>query len=102
MRTCLPDSPAGLCGLLPGFAATTVPEMGWAGLSNGALLAAADLAFVSNDIDGALRRLLDTLTRTGGDERESVRARLVEYFELLGPDDPRVGPARRRLAAALF
>jgi thioredoxin-like negative regulator of GroEL len=26
----------------------------------------------------------------------------VEYFELLGPDDPRVGPARRNLANALF
>jgi putative thioredoxin len=31
-----------------------------------------------------------------------VRDRLVEYFDILGPDDPRVGPARRQLASALF
>ena len=30
--------------MLPGFAAITVAEMGWAGVSNGALLTAADLA----------------------------------------------------------
>ncbi len=52
--------------------------------------------------DGALRRLLDLLTRTSGDEREQVRQRLLEYFELLGPDDPRVPDARREMARALF
>jgi putative thioredoxin len=31
-----------------------------------------------------------------------IRDRMVEYFELLGPDDPRVPPARRELANALF
>ena len=57
-------------------------------------LAAADLGFVEGDPDSALRRLLDLLARTTGDDRELVRQRLIEYFELLGPDDPRVGPAR--------
>lgn len=65
-------------------------------------LGAADLAFAADDADGAMRRLLDLLTRTSGDDRESVRQRLVEYFDLLGPDDPRVGPARREMARALF
>jgi putative thioredoxin len=65
-------------------------------------LVAADLAFVENDADSALRRLLELLARTAGDERELVRQRLIEYFELLGPDDPRVGPARREMARALF
>jgi putative thioredoxin len=65
-------------------------------------LAAADLAFVEGDPDAALRRLLDLLVRTFGDERELVRQRLIEYFELLGPDDSRVGPARREMARALF
>jgi putative thioredoxin len=67
-----------------------------------AQLGAADLSFVADDADGAMRRLLDLLSRTAGDDRELVRQRLLEYFELLGPDDPRVGPARREMARALF
>jgi putative thioredoxin len=65
-------------------------------------LAAADLAFASGNAEAALRRLLDLLTRTAGDDRETVRQRLIEYFDLLGPDDPLVGPARREMARALF
>ena len=30
-----------------------------------------------------------------------VRERLIAYFDLLGPDDERVGPARREMARAL-
>ncbi|MFN2518292.1 MAG: tetratricopeptide repeat protein [Jatrophihabitantaceae bacterium] len=67
-----------------------------------AQLAAADLSFANNDVDGALRRLLSLLARTGSDERDVVRERLIEYFELLGGDDPRVAPARRELARVLF
>jgi putative thioredoxin len=67
-----------------------------------AQLAAADLAFASNDIAGALDRLLATIGRTSGDERERARTRLLEFFDLLGPDDPRVPAARRQLARALF
>jgi putative thioredoxin len=65
-------------------------------------LAAADYSISTGDIDSALRRLLALLRRTSGDERDAVRDRLVEYFELIGPDDPRVGPARRELTNALF
>lgn len=67
-----------------------------------AQLDAADYALSGGDVEGALNRLLAALRRTSGDERDSVRDRLVEYFELLGPDDPHVGPARRALANALF
>jgi putative thioredoxin len=67
-----------------------------------AQLAAADLSFASNDIPGALDRLLGTVARTAGDDRERVRTRLLEFFDLLGPDDPRVPAARRQLARALF
>lgn len=67
-----------------------------------AQLDAADLAMVADDADAALRRLLDLLARTTGDERDQVRQRLVDYFELLGPDDARVPPARREMARALF
>lgn len=67
-----------------------------------AQLAAADRQLAGNDVEGALRILLDALTRLAGDDREAVRTRLIEYFDLLGPDDPRVGPARREMARALF
>ena len=67
-----------------------------------AQLAAADLLFAGNDVTGALDRLLKTVGRTSGDERERVRRRLLEFFDLLGPDDPRVPAARRELARSLF
>jgi putative thioredoxin len=67
-----------------------------------AQLAAADYAVAGGEVEAAFTRLLDTLRRTRGDERDAVRDRLVEYFDILGPDDPRVGPARRQLASALF
>jgi putative thioredoxin len=67
-----------------------------------AQLAAADLLFAGNDVTGALDRLLKTVGRTTGDERERVRRRLLEFFDLLGPDDPRVPAARRELARSLF
>lgn len=65
-------------------------------------LAAADYALSAGDVDAAFARLLATLRRVHGDERDMVRDRLVDYFEILGPDDPRVAPARRALASALF
>ncbi len=67
-----------------------------------AQLAAADLLLADNDVEGALDRLLGAVSRTSGDDRDRVRERLLEFFELLGPDDPRVPAARRRLAQALF
>src|SRR3954452_22413535 len=67
-----------------------------------AQLAAADLLFAGNDIAGALDRLLKTVRLTTGDDREQVRKRLLEFFDLLGPDDPRVPGARRELARSLF
>lgn len=65
-------------------------------------LAAADLAMVADDAAAALRRLLALLPRSAGEEREQVRERLLEYFELLGPDDERVPAARREMARTLF
>jgi hypothetical protein len=46
MRRILLDEnmPVGVRNQLPGFVVATVPEMGWAGLSNGDLLAAAEQA----------------------------------------------------------
>jgi len=67
-----------------------------------AQLAAADYALSRSDVDGALGRLLGLVRRVSGDDRDAVRERLIEYFDLLGPDGPRVAPARRALANALF
>ena len=65
-------------------------------------LAAADAELASNQVEAAFKRLIGLIRRLRGDDRAPVRERLVEYFELLGPDDPRVPPARRDLANALF
>lgn len=65
-------------------------------------LAAADAELANNQVEAAFGRLITLIRRLRGEERDPVRDRLVEYFELLGPDDPRVGPARRNLANALF
>lgn len=67
-----------------------------------AQLAAADAELANNQIESALQRLIGLVRRVKGEDRGPIRERLVEYFELLGPDDPRVGPARRDLANALF
>ncbi|WP_375481162.1 tetratricopeptide repeat protein [uncultured Jatrophihabitans sp.] len=65
-------------------------------------LAAADLLLAANDVPGALDRLLQAVTRLDGADRDRARQRLLEFFDLLGPDDPRVAPARRQLTRALF
>ncbi|UQX89896.1 tetratricopeptide repeat protein [Jatrophihabitans telluris] len=65
-------------------------------------LSAADAELANNQIEAAFARLIGLIRRLRGDERSPIRERLVEYFELLGPDDPRVAPARRELANALF
>jgi putative thioredoxin len=67
-----------------------------------AQLAAADLLLAGNRVEDALKRLLSAIRRLSGDDRDRARERLVEFFELLGPDDPRVAAARRDLTRALF
>jgi putative thioredoxin len=67
-----------------------------------AQLAAADLEFLNDDADATLRRLLDLIARVSAADKETVRTRLLDFFDLLGPDDPRVDPARREMARALF
>ena len=62
----------------------------------------ADLDVVGGHIDDAMTRMVDTVARTAGDDREQARAHLLSLFEVVGNDDPAVATARRRLAAALF
>ncbi|MFG3293560.1 tetratricopeptide repeat protein [Streptomyces sp. NPDC048179] len=67
-----------------------------------AQIAAADLDLVGGHVEDAFGRLIETVQRTAGDDRDAVRRRLLELFEVVGTDDPRVVGARRALARALF
>ncbi|GGJ35837.1 co-chaperone YbbN [Streptomyces brasiliensis] len=67
-----------------------------------AQIAAADLDLVGGHVEDAFGRLIETVQRTAGDDREAVRRRLLELFEVVGAEDPRVIGARRALARALF
>ncbi|MEU6378462.1 tetratricopeptide repeat protein [Streptomyces sp. NPDC046909] len=67
-----------------------------------AQIAAADLDLVGGHVEDAFGRLIDTVRRTFGDDRDAVRVRLLELFDVVGADDPRVVAARRALARALF
>jgi putative thioredoxin len=67
-----------------------------------AQLAAADLELATNDVEKAFKRLIDTVRRVYGEDRDKVREHLVNLFELFPPDDERVTKARRNLASALY
>ncbi|MGW8061425.1 tetratricopeptide repeat protein [Streptomyces ziwulingensis] len=67
-----------------------------------AQIAAADLDLVGGHVEDAFGRLIDAVRVTAGDDRDAVRLRLLELFEVVGADDPRVAAARRALARALF
>ncbi|MGI8879268.1 MAG: tetratricopeptide repeat protein [Jatrophihabitans sp.] len=67
-----------------------------------AQLAAADAEFAANEVDASFQRLLALIRTLPSAERDPIRDRLVEYFDLLGAEDPRVPAARRTLANALF
>jgi putative thioredoxin len=67
-----------------------------------AAFAAADVQILNQDVPGAFDRLVALVRRTSGDERTSVRTRLIELFELFDPADPDVIAGRRSLANALY
>lgn len=67
-----------------------------------AQLAAADAQVAADETESAFARLVSTVARTAGDDRDRVRAHLLSLFELYPTDDERVTSARRALARALF
>jgi putative thioredoxin len=67
-----------------------------------AALARADLELLDGRVDEAFARLIDLVRRTTADDRDRVRTHLVELFDVIPADDPRIAGARRALANALF
>lgn len=67
-----------------------------------AQIAAADLDLAGGHVADAFGRLVDTVRVTVGEDRDSVRVRLLEMFEAVGPDNPLVSSARAALARVLF
>jgi putative thioredoxin len=67
-----------------------------------AVLALADFELSSGDASPALDRLLDLFPSLDAADKNTVRTRLLDYFEILGTDAPLVVAARRRLTGLLY
>lgn len=67
-----------------------------------AALDVADLDVSGGHVEDAFRRLLQLVRTTFGDDKDTVRERLVELFDVVGSEDPRVTTARGQLMRALF
>lgn len=67
-----------------------------------AQLLVADLDVLGGNVEDAFARLVDLVRTTTGEDREAIRIRLVDLFEVVGADDPRVPATRRALANALY
>ncbi|WP_101574224.1 tetratricopeptide repeat protein [Brevibacterium sp. 239c] len=64
--------------------------------------AAADAEIVGGNPSSAFNRLISLIRVSAGDEKEALRLRVLELFEVLGADDPAVTKARTALMRALF
>jgi putative thioredoxin len=62
----------------------------------------ADIEVATGRIEEGFDRLLGTVRRTSGDERERVRVHLISLFDVFPPGDPRVARARATLSSLLF
>jgi putative thioredoxin len=61
----------------------------------------ADVEFICNEFADAFTRLVEVI-RDQPDERQVVRERLLQLFDIAGPTDPAVVKARTALSNALF
>ena len=67
-----------------------------------AQLAVADLDVSGGHVEDAFDRLLELFPALEAPGKDAVRTRLLDYFEIVGADDPRVVAARRRLTGLLY
>lgn len=67
-----------------------------------AALRAADRAIVGGEYETAYSVVVDAIRVSAGDDRATLRTRLLELLDALPGDDPRVLAARRDLASALY
>jgi putative thioredoxin len=63
---------------------------------------AADLDLAMGRTEAGFQRLLDTIRRTSGEERDKARKHLISLFEIFPPRDPKVAKARSALSSLLF
>ncbi len=62
----------------------------------------ADIDLAMGQIDEAFDRLLGTVRRTTGEQRDQARLHLISLFGIFPPRDPRVTKARATLSSLLF
>ena len=65
-------------------------------------LEAADVQLARGEVSNAFARLLAAIRGSSDAQREKTRLRLVELFNVIGNDDPRVTAARKELTKALY
>jgi putative thioredoxin len=62
----------------------------------------ADIDVAMGRIEAGFDRLLDTVRRTSGDQRNQARTHLLRLFDVFPPRDPKVSKARATLSSLLF
>lgn len=67
-----------------------------------AQLAVADLDLSGGHVDDAFARLLRVFPSQDAEGKAAIRARLLDYFEIVGVDDPRTIAGRRALTNLLY
>ncbi|WP_348787515.1 tetratricopeptide repeat protein [Leifsonia sp. NPDC080035] len=67
-----------------------------------AQLGVADLDLSGGHVEDAFDRLLSLFPTLDAAGKEAVRSRILDYFEIVGVEDPRVAKARARLASLLY
>jgi len=62
----------------------------------------ADLELMKGNPQAGFTVLINAIKIATGEDRDNLRARLLELFVVVGDSDPEVIKARRDLASALF
>jgi putative thioredoxin len=62
----------------------------------------ADIDMAMGRIEDAFDRLIGTIRRTAGEDKDRARLHLLSLFDVLPPRDPRVARARATLSGLLF